>query len=154
MWQCLCALEVIWEWSLTIHLCCTSLWWNNFKKILWLFLFPAAKNKVVQLSVVRCQLLQIKAKSGSKNKKSHTKRSSIQDCYRRTEVWSLQDLTLVDGRDPDVVINWIQLPILNGFIALLILYFHCYYSSIKWACSSPTSNYKCTNETTCYDWPL
>ncbi|XP_075887396.1 exocyst complex component 1-like [Nelusetta ayraudi] len=62
----------------------------------------AAKNKVVQLSVVKCQLSQIKAKSGSKNKKSHTKRSSIQDCYRRTEVWSLQDLTLVDGRDPDV----------------------------------------------------
>uniref|UniRef100_A0A3Q2ZGC4 Exocyst complex component 1 like n=1 Tax=Hippocampus comes TaxID=109280 RepID=A0A3Q2ZGC4_HIPCM len=26
----------------------------------------------------------------------------IQECYRRTEIWSLQDLTLVDGRDPDV----------------------------------------------------
>uniref|UniRef100_A0A3Q3LBG2 Exocyst complex component 1 like n=1 Tax=Mastacembelus armatus TaxID=205130 RepID=A0A3Q3LBG2_9TELE len=38
----------------------------------------------------------------SGTKKSHTKRSSIQECYRRTEVWSLQDLTLVDGRDPDV----------------------------------------------------
>uniref|UniRef100_A0A672G771 Si:dkey-245p14.4 n=1 Tax=Salarias fasciatus TaxID=181472 RepID=A0A672G771_SALFA len=28
--------------------------------------------------------------------------NSIQDCYRRTEIWSLYDLTLVDGRDPDV----------------------------------------------------
>ncbi|XP_068177342.1 exocyst complex component 1-like isoform X2 [Antennarius striatus] len=60
-----------------------------------------AKNKVVQLSVVRCQMSQTAIKSGSK--RSHTKRSSIQECYRRTEVWSLQDLTLVDGRDPDVV---------------------------------------------------
>ncbi|XP_034044178.1 exocyst complex component 1-like [Thalassophryne amazonica] len=59
-----------------------------------------AKNKVVQLCIVRCQLLQSSVKSGSK--RSHTKRSSIQDCYRRTETWSLQDLTLVDGRDPDV----------------------------------------------------
>uniref|UniRef100_A0A672Z9H1 Si:dkey-245p14.4 n=1 Tax=Sphaeramia orbicularis TaxID=375764 RepID=A0A672Z9H1_9TELE len=39
-------------------------------------------------------------KSGSK--RTQTKRSSIQDCYRRTEIWSLQDLNLVDGRDPDV----------------------------------------------------
>lgn len=69
---------------------------------------------MVQLSVVRCQLSQIKVKSGSK--KSHTKRSSIQDCYRRTEVWSLQDLTLIDGRDPDVVINLLQLQILVLFI--------------------------------------
>ncbi|XP_070847415.1 exocyst complex component 1-like [Chaetodon trifascialis] len=59
-----------------------------------------AKNKVVQLSIVRCQIAQTAKKSGSK--RSHTKRSSIQDCYIRTEVCSLQDLTLVDGRDPDV----------------------------------------------------
>uniref|UniRef100_A0A8C6PET0 Exocyst complex component 1 like n=1 Tax=Nothobranchius furzeri TaxID=105023 RepID=A0A8C6PET0_NOTFU len=39
-------------------------------------------------------------KSGSK--KSQTQRSSIQDCYKKMETWSLQDLTLVDGRDPDV----------------------------------------------------
>ncbi|XP_019956024.1 exocyst complex component 1-like [Paralichthys olivaceus] len=58
------------------------------------------KNKVVQLCIVRCQISQPSLKSGSK--KSDTKRSSIQDCYRRTEVWSLHDLTLVDGRDPDV----------------------------------------------------
>lgn len=66
--------------------------------------FPAvAKNKMVQLSVVRCQMSLTKIKSGSK--KSRTKRSRIQDCYRRTEIWSLQDLNLVDGRDPDVVNN-------------------------------------------------
>lgn len=76
-------------------------------------LFPAvSKNQVVQLSIVRCQIAQKSQKSGSK--RSHTKRSSIQECYRRTEIWSLQDLTLVDGRDPDVVINQIslQLPFL------------------------------------------
>uniref|UniRef100_A0A3Q3WEY5 Exocyst complex component Sec3 PIP2-binding N-terminal domain-containing protein n=1 Tax=Mola mola TaxID=94237 RepID=A0A3Q3WEY5_MOLML len=38
----------------------------------------------------------------TESKRSHTKRSSIQDCYTKTEVWSLQDLILVDGRDPDV----------------------------------------------------
>ncbi|KAM7008890.1 exocyst complex component 1-like [Tautogolabrus adspersus] len=59
-----------------------------------------SKGKVVQLSIVRCQISQTPLKSGSK--KSSTKRSSIQECYRRTEVWSLQDLTLVDGRDADV----------------------------------------------------
>ncbi|XP_040891798.1 exocyst complex component 1-like [Toxotes jaculatrix] len=59
-----------------------------------------AKNRVVQLCIVQCQTSHPSLKSESK--KSHTKRSSIQDCYRRTEIWSLQDLTLVDGRDPDV----------------------------------------------------
>ncbi|KAF6738004.1 Exocyst complex component 1 [Oryzias melastigma] len=55
------------------------------------------KNKVVQLCIVQCHV-----SLSSKSKKSQTKRSSIQDCYRKAEVWSLQDLTLVDGRDPDV----------------------------------------------------
>ncbi|XP_054461278.1 exocyst complex component 1-like [Anoplopoma fimbria] len=59
-----------------------------------------SKNKVVQLCIVRCQISQPSLKSGSK--KSHTKRSSIQECYRKAEIWGLQDLTLVDGRDPDV----------------------------------------------------
>uniref|UniRef100_A0A3B5BCK8 Si:dkey-245p14.4 n=1 Tax=Stegastes partitus TaxID=144197 RepID=A0A3B5BCK8_9TELE len=59
-----------------------------------------AKGKVVQLSIVQCQISKTSLKSGSK--KSRTKRSSIHNCYRRTEMWSLQDLTLVDGRDPDV----------------------------------------------------
>ncbi|KAM6939806.1 exocyst complex component 1-like [Xenentodon cancila] len=58
------------------------------------------KGKVVQLSVVQCQPSKTSLKSGSKH--CHTKRSSIQESYRRTEIWSLQDLTLVDGRDPDV----------------------------------------------------
>ncbi|KAM7394171.1 hypothetical protein PAMP_020988 [Pampus punctatissimus] len=59
-----------------------------------------AKNQVAQLSIVQCQISNTPMKSGSK--RSHTIRSSLQDCYRRTEIWSLQDLTLVDGRDPDV----------------------------------------------------
>ncbi|XP_041837853.1 exocyst complex component 1-like [Melanotaenia boesemani] len=58
------------------------------------------KNSVVQICIVQCQLTKRSLKSGSK--KSQTKRSSIQDSYKRTEIWSLQDLTLVDGRDPDV----------------------------------------------------
>ncbi|XP_069022769.1 exocyst complex component 1-like isoform X2 [Embiotoca jacksoni] len=58
------------------------------------------KNKVVQLCIVQCKMSKKSLKSGSK--KSHTKRSSIHECYRRTENWSLEDLTLVDGRDPDV----------------------------------------------------
>uniref|UniRef100_A0A3P8U128 Exocyst complex component 1 like n=1 Tax=Amphiprion percula TaxID=161767 RepID=A0A3P8U128_AMPPE len=63
------------------------------------FLCVSAKGKVVQLSIVQCQISKSSLKSGAK--KSHTKRSSIQDSYRRTEMWSLQNLTLVDGRDPD-----------------------------------------------------
>lgn len=99
-------LRIITDYTSMLQLTLVELKTNKQKKPFDCFLFfPAAKNKVVQLSVVRCQLSQIKAKSESKNKKSHTKRSSIQDCYRRTEVWSLQDLTLVDGRDPDVVIH-------------------------------------------------
>ncbi|XP_053713576.1 exocyst complex component 1-like [Synchiropus splendidus] len=60
----------------------------------------AAKNKVVQLCIVRCQISQTPVKSGSKT--SQTQRSSIQECYRKTEIWSLKDLSLVDGLDPDV----------------------------------------------------
>nr|XP_057939443.1 exocyst complex component 1-like [Doryrhamphus excisus] len=60
-----------------------------------------AKNRLVQLCIVRCQMTQTPGKSGSK-RGHHTKRSSIQESYRRIESWSLQDLTLVDGRDPDV----------------------------------------------------
>ncbi|XP_029918906.1 exocyst complex component 1-like [Myripristis murdjan] len=59
-----------------------------------------AQNKEVQLCIVRCKKSQSLSVSGSK--KSHTKRSSFQESYRKTEIWSLQDLTLVDGRDPDV----------------------------------------------------
>uniref|UniRef100_A0A3B3U6R5 Exocyst complex component 1 like n=1 Tax=Poecilia latipinna TaxID=48699 RepID=A0A3B3U6R5_9TELE len=32
----------------------------------------------------------------------HCQSSNIQESYKRTEIWSLHDLTLVDGRDPDV----------------------------------------------------
>ncbi|XP_014899308.1 exocyst complex component 1-like [Poecilia latipinna] len=58
------------------------------------------RKKVVQLSIVHCQSSKSTQKSGSK--KLQTKRSSIQESYKRTEIWSLHDLTLVDGRDPDV----------------------------------------------------
>lgn len=79
--------------------------WGLFSvKKVFFSLFPAvSKNKVVQLCIVRCQASQPSLKPGSKE--SHTMRSSIQECYRRTEVWPLHDLILVDGRDPDVVIS-------------------------------------------------
>lgn len=83
-----------------------------------------AKNKVVQLSVVRCQISQETIKSGSKS--LHTKRSSIQESYRRMEVWSLQDLTLVDGRDPDVVISQTE------FLFLIISLFTVFYKKDDW----------------------
>ncbi|XP_061585521.1 exocyst complex component 1-like [Cololabis saira] len=59
------------------------------------------QGKVVQLCVVQCQESKTSLKS-SKSKRAQTKRSSLHGSYRRTEVWSLQDLALVDGRDPDV----------------------------------------------------
>ncbi|CAG5938679.1 exocyst complex component 1-like [Menidia menidia] len=58
------------------------------------------KGNLVELWVVQCQVSQKTLKSGSKG--SSTERSSIQDCYTKTEIWSLEDLTLVDGRNPDV----------------------------------------------------
>ncbi|XP_030583404.1 exocyst complex component 1-like isoform X1 [Archocentrus centrarchus] len=58
-----------------------------------------AKNKEVQICIVQCQMsLSLKTAS----KRSYTKRSSIQECYQKAEIWSLKDLTLIDGRDPDV----------------------------------------------------
>lgn len=65
-----------------------------------------AKNKEVQLCIVHCQM-SVPLKSTSK--RSFTKRSCIQECYRRAEIWSLKDLTLIDGRNPDVVISQILL---------------------------------------------
>lgn len=67
------------------------------------FFFAVGPKKAVQLSTVQCQVFVTSHKSGSK--RSYTKRSNIQDCYKRIEVWALEDLTLVDGRDPDVVMN-------------------------------------------------
>ncbi|CAL9700311.1 unnamed protein product [Knipowitschia caucasica] len=64
------------------------------------FLCVSVAKRQVQLSIVRCQESQTTLKSGSK--KSQTQRSSIQDSYKRTEIWFLEDLSLVDGRDPDV----------------------------------------------------
>ncbi|XP_055767177.1 exocyst complex component 1-like [Salvelinus fontinalis] len=73
------------------------------------------KTKEVQLCVVRSQKSlysgsnklhnsQKSQNSGSKKKlKSQFCLSScLEDSYLRTEVWLLQDLTLLDGRDPDV----------------------------------------------------
>ncbi|XP_056137087.1 exocyst complex component 1-like [Lampris incognitus] len=57
------------------------------------------KSEVVQLCIVRCQKSQKSFKSASK--RSYTHRTGFQDSYKKTEIWSLQDLTLIDGRDPD-----------------------------------------------------
>uniref|UniRef100_A0A3B5MA35 Exocyst complex component 1 like n=1 Tax=Xiphophorus couchianus TaxID=32473 RepID=A0A3B5MA35_9TELE len=73
-------------------------------------LFRPAKHRLVEFIEIEeptpgrhflcVSISQSTQKSGSK--KLQTKRSSIQECYKRTEIWSLHDLTLVDGRDPDV----------------------------------------------------
>ncbi|XP_030644229.1 exocyst complex component 1-like [Chanos chanos] len=54
-----------------------------------------SKGKQVQISVVQCKKLE---RSGNKK----PQRIGLQDSYLRTEVWVLQDLHLLDGRDPDV----------------------------------------------------
>ncbi|KAL2083004.1 hypothetical protein ACEWY4_020777 [Coilia grayii] len=53
------------------------------------------KNKEVQLCVVQCQKHQ-----SSDSKKF--KRSHLVDCYQKIEVWPLQDLVMLDGRNPDI----------------------------------------------------
>ncbi|XP_041921495.1 exocyst complex component 1-like [Alosa alosa] len=53
------------------------------------------KNKEVQLSVVQCQ------KHQSCNSK-RLRRSHFVDFYQKIEVWLLQDLVLLDGRNPDI----------------------------------------------------
>ncbi|XP_076874620.1 exocyst complex component 1-like [Brachyhypopomus gauderio] len=53
-----------------------------------------SKSKEVQISVVRCQ----KARhSGCKK----SRRIGLEDSYVKTEVWALQELMLLDGRDAD-----------------------------------------------------
>ncbi|XP_063048226.1 exocyst complex component 1-like [Engraulis encrasicolus] len=53
------------------------------------------KNKEVQLCVVQCQKRQ---SSDSKR----FKRSHLVDSYQKTEVWPLDELVLLDGRNPDI----------------------------------------------------
>ncbi|XP_031673146.1 exocyst complex component 1-like [Oncorhynchus kisutch] len=69
------------------------------------------KTKEVQLCVVRSQKSLYSGSNKLLNSQnSGSKRSSslslpefcLEDSYLRTEVWLLQDLTLLDGRDPDV----------------------------------------------------
>ncbi|KAG7313983.1 hypothetical protein KOW79_022479 [Hemibagrus wyckioides] len=54
-----------------------------------------SKSKEVQISVVQCE----KARP-SKSKKS--RRIGLEDQYVRTEVWALEELRILDGRDPDI----------------------------------------------------
>ncbi|XP_062865110.1 exocyst complex component 1-like [Trichomycterus rosablanca] len=54
-----------------------------------------SRSKEVQISVVRCQkTCQTKCKK--------SRRVGLEDRYVKTEVWALQDLKVLDGRDPDV----------------------------------------------------
>ncbi|XP_028844336.1 exocyst complex component 1-like [Denticeps clupeoides] len=53
-----------------------------------------SKSNDVQVSVIRCQ----------KKQRTNSKQflcSHLEDSYHRTEVWSLADLVLLDGMDPD-----------------------------------------------------
>lgn len=61
------------------------------------FLRTVSKRKQqVLISVVRCE----KTHHG-KSKKS--RRIGLEDQYVRTEMWALEDLRILDGRDPDTV---------------------------------------------------
>ncbi|XP_031435114.1 exocyst complex component 1-like isoform X2 [Clupea harengus] len=53
------------------------------------------KNKEVQLSVVQCRKRQ-------SSRKKKTKQTFLLDSYQKIEVWHLQDLALLDGRNPDI----------------------------------------------------
>ncbi|KAG9260058.1 exocyst complex component 1-like [Astyanax mexicanus] len=54
-----------------------------------------SKGKEVQITVVRCRKSQ---KSGYKK----AQRIGLEDSYVKTEVWALQELRVLDGRDPDI----------------------------------------------------
>ncbi|KAJ3614582.1 hypothetical protein NHX12_018154 [Muraenolepis orangiensis] len=66
------------------------------------FCVGVSKKIGVQLCIVGCNKTQttIPAKTGPM--RPQTKRSTFQDSYKKTEVWLLEDLSLIDGRDPDV----------------------------------------------------
>lgn len=55
-----------------------------------------AKDKQAQISVVMCQRVK-----RSKTKK--LQHYGLEDSYERTEIWDLEDLLVLDGRDPDSV---------------------------------------------------
>ena len=63
-----------------------------------------SKKLGVQLCVVGCNKTKVAkpVETGTKSSQ-YTQRSSFQDSYKKTEIWALQDLNLIDGRDPDVV---------------------------------------------------
>ena len=66
-----------------------------------------SKKLGVQLCVVGCNKTKVAkpVETGTKSSQ-YTQRSSFQDSYKKTEIWALQDLNLIDGRDPDVVSRW------------------------------------------------
>ncbi|KAI4883402.1 hypothetical protein NFI96_032453 [Prochilodus magdalenae] len=53
-----------------------------------------SKSKEVQIAVVRCQ----KARHAD----FKSQRIGLEDSYVKTEVWALQELRILDGRDPDI----------------------------------------------------
>ncbi|KAA0722412.1 hypothetical protein E1301_Tti007132 [Triplophysa tibetana] len=58
------------------------------------FLCVSTKDKQAQISVVMCQRVK-----PSKTKK--LQHHGLEDSYERTEIWDLEDLLVLDGRDPD-----------------------------------------------------
>ncbi|XP_017564832.1 exocyst complex component 1-like [Pygocentrus nattereri] len=53
-----------------------------------------SKSKEVQIAVVQCQ----KARPAD----CKSQRIGLEDSYVKTEVWALQELSILDGRDPDI----------------------------------------------------
>ncbi|CAL8332681.1 unnamed protein product [Merluccius merluccius] len=66
------------------------------------FCVGVSKKIGVQLCIVGCTKTQTPKPAKTGPRRPQTKRSTFQDCYKKTEIWSLQDLSLIDGRDPDV----------------------------------------------------
>ncbi|XP_077060835.1 exocyst complex component 1-like [Siphateles boraxobius] len=54
-----------------------------------------SKDKEAQISVVLCR----KVKHSRTKKLQHC---GLEDSYERTEIWALEDLLILDGRDPDI----------------------------------------------------
>ncbi|CAL8287458.1 unnamed protein product [Arctogadus glacialis] len=66
------------------------------------FCVGVSKKLGVQLCIVGCNKTKVAKPAKTETKSSQTKRSSFQDSYKKNEIWALEDLSLIDGRDPDV----------------------------------------------------
>uniref|UniRef100_A0A8B9JRA1 Si:dkey-245p14.4 n=1 Tax=Astyanax mexicanus TaxID=7994 RepID=A0A8B9JRA1_ASTMX len=82
--------------SVCAYICCVCvLYICIYVCVLCVCVCTVSKGKEVQITVVRCRKSQ---KSGYKK----AQRIGLEDSYVKTEVWALQELRVLDGRDPDI----------------------------------------------------